>query len=262
MQTGRVAAMGPCLHNVDFLGSLASSTGFGNLKATEQDVSLRKFKFALAFENSLCGSYMSEKIWKAYALGVVPVVYASREAAAVLPSSDSFINTRDFSSAVRLREHLAEVANDELLYTKYFDWKKRPLSKLNPGFQDLWSRFGDNSTTEFQCCIARGVARALEDFRSNVVPPALPSVGCDTVNQDQSIPLPRLEHVSASQGWTCLEAGVQGARSLMCGLAVSIFSAVQRDVMESNVYSLFCVCLSALGCRLKNSSCFKLNPKP
>jgi hypothetical protein len=185
MQTGRVAAMGPCLHNVDFLGSLASSTGFGNLKATEQDVSLRKFKFALAFENSLCGSYMSEKIWKAYALGVVPVVYASREAAAVLPSSDSFINARDFSSAVQLREHLAEVANDEPLYNKYFDWKKRPLSKLNPGFQDLWSRFSNNSTTEFQCCIARGVARALEDFRSNVVPPPLPFVGCDTVNQDQ-----------------------------------------------------------------------------
>ena len=79
----------------------------------KQDVSLRQFKFMLAFENNrahfkrafcacshagigicavVCGHYMSEKIWKAYQLGVVPVVFASVEAASVLPSLDSFVN--------------------------------------------------------------------------------------------------------------------------------------------------------------------------
>ena len=70
-----------------------------------------------------CGPWCgrSEKIWKAYGLGVIPVVFASSGAATSLPSEDSFINARSFTSAVRLREHLVTVAADPALYATYFE---------------------------------------------------------------------------------------------------------------------------------------------
>ena len=51
-----------------------------------EDTSLSQFKFLLTFENNLCDHYMSEKVWKAYGLGVVPVVFAGRGATASLPA--------------------------------------------------------------------------------------------------------------------------------------------------------------------------------
>ena len=82
---------------------------------------------------------MSEKIWKAYALGLVPVVFASHEATSVLPSEDSFVDARSFTSAVELREFLFELAKDEKRYMAYFAWKERPIEALSAGFRDLYS---------------------------------------------------------------------------------------------------------------------------
>ena len=129
--TGRVARIGECLNNLNFS---AEDKGF----LTESIDSIGRFKFLLAFENNLCDFYMSEKIWKAYGLGMVPVVYASAVAAQSLPAEDSFINARDFSTAIELRDFLATVANDEGRYMQYFDWKTRPLENLNRAFQHLF----------------------------------------------------------------------------------------------------------------------------
>jgi len=93
----------------------------------------------MEFAATVCAHYMSEKIWKAYGLGLVPVVFASHEATSMLPSHDSFIDARDFSSAVALREFLGELAQDETRYMKYFAWKQRPLESLSFGFQNLWA---------------------------------------------------------------------------------------------------------------------------
>ena len=152
-----------------------------------EDTSLSQFKFLLTFENNLCDHYMSEKVWKAYGLGVVPVVFAGRGATASLPADDSFINAAEFETGVALREYMEKVANDEELYMSYFEWMTRPLSALKPGFQNLWRSqiyyaeevwdLEDDYPTI--CCAARGVVRAQLDFEAGQLPPPIPGLSCD-----------------------------------------------------------------------------------
>ena len=149
---GRVARLGECLNNAAFMYEEENkaqhtrthpknwSGGYRGLEKDrgKQDQSLSKFKFMLAFENNLCDHYLTEKVWKAYALGVVPVVLAGGGAVEALPADDSYINVADYQTVGELREFLHTVANDETLYMRYFEWKQRPLSELNPAFQQLW----------------------------------------------------------------------------------------------------------------------------
>eukprot|EP01052_Picozoa_sp_SAG31_P022710 SAG31_NODE_1821_length_7194_cov_11.104863_5_plen_174_part_00 len=99
-----IARFGKCGHNVDWDTNVE-----GDRKA--QDKSLEKIKFLLSFENNVCEFYMSEKIWKAYALGMVPVIYAAPSVVDVLPANDSFINVRDFSSVKELGAGLSAACN-------------------------------------------------------------------------------------------------------------------------------------------------------
>jgi hypothetical protein len=36
-----------------------------------------KYKFALAFENAICTDYITEKFWRPFKVGTVPIVYGS-----------------------------------------------------------------------------------------------------------------------------------------------------------------------------------------
>ena len=44
---------------------------------------VKKYKFVLAFENSNCEDYVTEKIWHAYAAHAIPM-YVDREAKAMI----------------------------------------------------------------------------------------------------------------------------------------------------------------------------------
>ena len=183
MKRLRVASLGDCLHNAEFPEAMRNGSGFRNKFSAAQDDYLRQFKFAFVFENNLCDFYMSEKIWKAYALSVVPVVLGSRLIMKVLPSDDSYINVRDFSHVNQLSEYIEKVSNDEALFNSFFDWRSRPLTSLSRGFQNLWSTVVPNNQNSLstpmellQCCIARGVAQAL---RSDESSPVFPGLTCD-----------------------------------------------------------------------------------
>jgi hypothetical protein len=63
------------------------------------------YKFVLAFENSLCTDYVSEKLYTALENGVVPVVYGEADYRAYAPSY-SYVNARDFGSPKELAEYL------------------------------------------------------------------------------------------------------------------------------------------------------------
>ena len=118
---GRVARLGSCMHNAEFSVDVNEITHklHGDVgwhpDRNAQDASLAKFKFMLAFENNLCDHYLTEKVWKAYGIGIVPVVMAGERALEALPADDSYINAADFETAGELREYMHMVANDEAL---------------------------------------------------------------------------------------------------------------------------------------------------
>lgn len=57
----------------------------------------KDYKFYLAFENSLCRDYITEKFYLALLYNVVPVVYGGANYTNLAPKK-SFIDIRDFKS--------------------------------------------------------------------------------------------------------------------------------------------------------------------
>ena len=84
------------------------------------------YKFHLAFENSVCDGYISEKPWVALTQerNMVPVVYgAGSEAYEHALPPHSYIDVNRFDSVSQLAKYLQFLDREYELYMEYFDWK-------------------------------------------------------------------------------------------------------------------------------------------
>ncbi|KAI1717036.1 glycosyltransferase family 10 (fucosyltransferase) c-term domain-containing protein [Ditylenchus destructor] len=79
--------------------------------------------FYLAFENSICKQYVTEKFWRIKRL-VVPVVLSRMVLEGFDIPPDSFIAVDDFQSIEDLAKHLVYLRNNQKEYLKYFEWTK------------------------------------------------------------------------------------------------------------------------------------------
>ncbi|KAK4006460.1 hypothetical protein OUZ56_011613 [Daphnia magna] len=87
------------------------------------DEMLRKeYKFYLAFENSWCPDYVTEKFIRPYLYDAVPIVLGNADYSQFAPTH-SYINARDFGSPKELAEYLMLLNNSDALYARYFYWK-------------------------------------------------------------------------------------------------------------------------------------------
>lgn len=95
------------------------------------------YKFYLAFENSNCRDYISEKFFiNGLKHDVIPIVMgAAPEDYVRAAPPHSFIHVDDFESPKALAEYLHKLDNNDALYNEYFAWK------------GLW----DNINTFFWC---------------------------------------------------------------------------------------------------------------
>lgn len=86
----------------------------------------RDYKFYLAFENTICPDYTTEKLFNLflYDLEIVPVVNGPSNAAKYIPNG-TFINYQDFPSASELATKLIEIGLNEENYTKYLKEKDK-----------------------------------------------------------------------------------------------------------------------------------------
>lgn len=83
----------------------------------------KRYKFYLAFENTLCDHYVTEKLWRPLRLRIVPIVYGAADYESFLPRH-SFINVKDFKSISHLADYLLELDKNDTMYNEYFEWKK------------------------------------------------------------------------------------------------------------------------------------------
>ncbi|KAI6234859.1 Alpha1,3-fucosyltransferase-like proteinue [Aphelenchoides fujianensis] len=87
--------------------------------------------FYLAFENSVCPEYVTEKFWRVKEL-IVPVVLSRAAMPPHIPA-DTFIAASDFATPAALAAHLRWLIAHPQEYRKYFNWTKRyrrsPLSR-------------------------------------------------------------------------------------------------------------------------------------
>ncbi|XP_047483693.1 alpha-(1,3)-fucosyltransferase C-like [Penaeus chinensis] len=100
-----------------------------------QDVLARKFLFYLAFENSVCDAYVTEKLWKPLVHGLVPVVLGGANYSHFLPPN-SYINAREYQPrelALLLRQLQASPRD----YARFHLWRAFWRATLRPSLCEL-----------------------------------------------------------------------------------------------------------------------------
>uniref|UniRef100_A0A5S6Q107 Fucosyltransferase n=1 Tax=Trichuris muris TaxID=70415 RepID=A0A5S6Q107_TRIMR len=118
----------------------------------------KKYKFYLAFENSNCRHYITEKLFfNAFQHNVIPVVMgAPKEDYLRLAPPNSFIHVDDFDTPRQLADYLKHVALNQTLYDSFFKWRShyeevntrfwcrlcamlnRPVPKTYPSLESWW----------------------------------------------------------------------------------------------------------------------------
>jgi alpha(1,3/1,4) fucosyltransferase len=77
---------------------------------------LKKFKFALAFENHEVNGYITEKIFTCFTAGVVPVYFGAPNISNYIPDN-CYINYYDFATPEELYNHMKSITKDQ--YNEY-----------------------------------------------------------------------------------------------------------------------------------------------
>jgi len=87
----------------------------------------QKYKFYLAFENSNCRDYITEKFFINSLGRAVPIVMgASRDDYRRSSPPNSYIHVDDFNSPAHLAQYLHKLDADDMAYNRYFEWKSSP----------------------------------------------------------------------------------------------------------------------------------------
>ncbi|KAF7633594.1 Glyco_tran_10_N domain-containing protein [Meloidogyne graminicola] len=79
--------------------------------------------FYLAFENSVCHHYVTEKFWNLKHL-IVPVVLSRRVINQKKIPDNVYIAVDDFNNTAELAEYLLYLQKNKTAYLKYFEWTK------------------------------------------------------------------------------------------------------------------------------------------
>ena len=88
-----------------------------------QDI-VKKYKFYLAFENSLCEDYLSEKVAQFMNIPSVPIIMSNAKVEQYLPTN-SYINVFDFTSIKDLADYILYLDENFDEYFKYFTWRTK-----------------------------------------------------------------------------------------------------------------------------------------
>ncbi|KAI6212587.1 hypothetical protein M3Y94_00043500 [Aphelenchoides besseyi] len=86
--------------------------------------------FTLAFENSVCPEYTTEKYWRLKEL-VVPVIFSRSILNTNQVLDGTFIAASDFKSPRELAEFMQMLIKDKEKYMKYFEWTKKYRRTMN-----------------------------------------------------------------------------------------------------------------------------------
>lgn len=111
--------------SVDILGGCGPD---GN-RISNEDLEriIPTYRYYLAFENSFCHDYISEKYFANYNLSWIVVVRGGADYGNLLPEN-TYVNTADFSNVSSLTDHLIQLGNDREKYINMLREKDRYAS--------------------------------------------------------------------------------------------------------------------------------------
>ena len=89
---------------------------------------ISRYHFTLAFENSNCPYWITEKLFQPLAAGSVPVYMGTSAFREFVPNVTGVIFVEDYASPADLSQHLLQVSSNRTLYLQYHAWRAWPLS--------------------------------------------------------------------------------------------------------------------------------------
>jgi hypothetical protein len=99
---------------------------------------IARYKFTLAFENSISADYVTEKFFEPLMAGSVPVYRGAPNIRDFAPAERCFIDASRFRGPRQLAEHLLHLEYYQAEYESYLHWKTQPF---DPKFVELMNRF-------------------------------------------------------------------------------------------------------------------------
>ena len=88
-----------------------------------EDTLLQQYKFYLAFENTLNGEYITEKVWRCFENGLIPIVYGALDTYKMILPKGSYIDVTDFSSPQELANYILRINSNETLFRSFYSWQ-------------------------------------------------------------------------------------------------------------------------------------------
>lgn len=129
-----VDRVGKCLNNKPLEGPPANKDWTRGLQQ------MSRYKFYLAFENSNCDGYVTEKYWRPLHIGQVPVVWGAPKSSYMLPSAEkSAIFVDDFATVKDLTDFLHYLDGNDTAFNEYLQWRKGP-QHMSKEFLEYYTR--------------------------------------------------------------------------------------------------------------------------
>lgn len=128
-----VKSYGKCLNNAKIV---VPTQSHGWQQAAAEAIG--RHKFYLAFENSNCDYYVTEKLVRAIEYGVIPVIMGSPHARLYLPNNHSALFVTDFASPKALAERITEINNNDTLFASYMAYRTEPATEIDPEYRQRW----------------------------------------------------------------------------------------------------------------------------
>lgn len=132
-----VDGLGSCLNNASIDGFIMGDWTEGGLESVYSV--LPRYKFYLAFENSITTDYVTERVLHALASGVVPIYRGAPNVRDFMPADDAIIDVSDFGSPRELADYLRQLDADPEAYAKHLRWKQDGYSDRFKALLDLGS---------------------------------------------------------------------------------------------------------------------------
>ena len=126
MEEMEVHNYGKCFHNKDVDKKKFPAEKYSVWEA--MDGQIATYKFVLAIENTLCSDYISGKLGRGFALGMVPVVASWNflpDYKKMQPNKLPHLDIMSFKTVKEVADKLKEIGGDEKLYSEYLLYRKQ-----------------------------------------------------------------------------------------------------------------------------------------
>ena len=111
---------------IDSFGSFCNNKQLSENIGKEKDI-YRNYKFVVAFENFEDSNYVTEKFFDPILSYSVPIYLGAPNIYDFAPGNDCFVDVRQFENPKALADFINLCYQDDLLYSKFFEWNNKPF---------------------------------------------------------------------------------------------------------------------------------------